>query len=79
MKFATYERYLNAVSEQETPVKSILDNMMQALTTNFIGPNKYLAIYEKYYYILNATAEKELKEFFLIEPFPFLKVNISLQ
>ncbi|XP_023310238.1 dynein heavy chain 3, axonemal [Anoplophora glabripennis] len=72
-EFATYESFLYAVDEKEEPVRNILDGMIQALATNFVGPNKYLALYEKYYYILNGTAEKELMDFFKIEPFPFLK------
>lgn len=56
-------------------MKEILDGMMKALVTNFVGPNKYLNLYEQYYYILNGTAERELMDFFGIEPFPFLKAS----
>lgn len=40
-----------------------------------IGPEKYLAMYEQYFYILNGNAEKQLHAFFETDPFPFLKVS----
>lgn len=75
LEFAAEESFLYAVDEKEEPVRVILDSMTQALTTNFVGPNKYLALYERYYYILNGSAERELMDFFKIEPFPFLKAS----
>lgn len=69
------EGYLYSVYEEEEPVTKVFTEIDQAFEANTIGPDKYLVLYEKYLYILNGQAERELHEFFGTQPFPYLKVN----
>lgn len=45
------------------------------LAANRPGPQAYLATYLPYYYILDGTADNDLKQFFGQEPPPYLKVR----
>ncbi|CAG9767321.1 unnamed protein product [Ceutorhynchus assimilis] len=72
-ELAHKEAYLHSVYESEEPVMKIFLEIQQAFEANTIGPEKYLVMYEKYFYILNGQAERELNEFFGIQPMPFLK------
>lgn len=47
--------------------------MKHILQTNLLGPQKYVLLYEKYAYLLNGAAEKDLVDFFSLDPLPFLK------
>lgn len=69
------ESYLYPVYETEEPIKDIFEDVVKAFDANMIGPEKYLAMYEQYFYILNGTAEKQLHAFFDTDPFPYLKVS----
>ncbi|KAH1016902.1 hypothetical protein HUJ04_008056 [Dendroctonus ponderosae] len=71
---AHQQTYLYSVYENEEPVLRIFDEVSDAFDANLVGPEKYLVLYDKYAYILNGEAERELHEFFGIVPFPFLKV-----
>lgn len=53
----------------------IFEEIAHAFDANSVGPEKYLVLYDKYAYILNGEAERELHEFFGTVPFPFLKVQ----
>nr|CAI5856319.1 unnamed protein product [Callosobruchus analis] len=72
-EFADQQRYLYPVLETDETVQALRDEMLEAFVTNFIGPEKYLQLYEDYYYLLNGTAKRELEEFFGLDPFPYLK------
>lgn len=43
------------------------------MVANVRGPQLYLQRYVEYYYLLDGSAEKSLKDFFKIEPAPFLR------
>ncbi|XP_050512273.1 dynein axonemal heavy chain 3 isoform X2 [Diabrotica virgifera virgifera] len=72
-EFATKERFLHHVHRKEMPVLALQQEIIDSFIPNAIGPQKYLSVYDKYLYILDGTAEKELTDFFEIPPFPFLK------
>lgn len=67
------ESYLFPVCKDEEPVHKIFDEIAGAFDANMVGPAKYLVMYERYFYILNGEAERELHEFFGTVPFPYLK------
>ncbi|KAL1497384.1 hypothetical protein ABEB36_008364 [Hypothenemus hampei] len=67
------QEYLYTVKEDDETVVNIFKEINETFKANTIGPEKYLNMYEKYFYILNGQAEKELHEFFEMEPFPYLK------
>ncbi|VEN60061.1 unnamed protein product, partial [Callosobruchus maculatus] len=72
-EFADQKRFLYPVLETDETVQALHDEMLEAFVTNFIGPEKYLQLYEDYYYLLNGTAKRELEDFFGLDPFPYLK------
>ncbi|XP_066246402.1 dynein axonemal heavy chain 3 [Euwallacea similis] len=72
-EFLNKDSYLYPVHENEEPVFRIFEEIKTSFDANTVGPTKYLVIYQKYFYILNGQAEKELHEFFGIQPFPYLK------
>ncbi|CAH1180398.1 unnamed protein product, partial [Phaedon cochleariae] len=72
-EFSKSEKYLFSVRESEGPVQAVFRKMIDSITPNYVGPKKYLEAYTKYHYILDGGLEKELEDFFSIEPFPVLK------
>ncbi|XP_057653134.1 dynein axonemal heavy chain 3 [Diorhabda carinulata] len=72
-EFAKLERYIHHVHRSEVPVLEIQREIVDAFVPNAVGPQQYLSVYDKYLYILNGAAEKELNEIFDMEPLPFLK------
>ncbi|KAK9888347.1 hypothetical protein WA026_000602 [Henosepilachna vigintioctopunctata] len=72
-EFAKRESYLVAIHEDDEVVVDMLDRAMGIFDSNIVGPMNYLKIYDDFLYILNGDAEKELEEFFALEPFPYLK------
>lgn len=73
------ERYMYVVDRNEKEVQYIHNNIMNTFEANFIGPAMYLNNYQKYLYILNGTAEKDLNDFFAMDPLPYLKVTIIIK
>ena len=66
---------LYPVVESEKEVTAIIAEALKSFDTNVAGPNTFLKQYEPYLYILDGTAEKDVKGLFNIDPLPFLKVN----
>ncbi|XP_045475837.1 dynein axonemal heavy chain 3 [Harmonia axyridis] len=72
-EYATQKTYLTAIPEDDEIVLSVLEQVAEVFEANTLGPFKYLKLYENYFYILNGHAEKELEDFFAMDPFPYLK------
>lgn len=72
-EFEKNETFLFSVLREENPVDEIYQIAILSFDSNLVGPMKYLENYEKYYYILNGEAEKDMLNFFETIPFPFLK------
>lgn len=66
---------LYPVVESEKEVIAIIQEALTSFDTNLAGPNAFLKEYEPYLYILDGTAERDVKGLFDIDPLPFLKVN----
>ncbi|XP_052130864.1 dynein axonemal heavy chain 3 [Frankliniella occidentalis] len=64
---------LYPVVESEREVTAIIQEALDSFDTNMAGPNAFLREYEPYLYILDGTAEKDVKDLFEIVPLPFLK------
>lgn len=69
---------LYPVVESEKEVSAIIEEALRSFDTNVVGPNTFLEEYEPYLYILDGTAQKDVKGLFNIDPLPFLKVNYDL-
>ncbi|XP_018322727.1 dynein heavy chain 3, axonemal isoform X2 [Agrilus planipennis] len=70
-EFKFKEAYLYSVGEEE--VAYIIKKGMESFETNTVGPEKYLTMYQDYFYILMGEAKVELLAFFNQDPFPYLK------
>lgn len=66
--------YLMGVFPDEEYMKELIMSSIYHLSANKLGPLSFISSYEEYYYVLDGTAEKDLKAFFAIEPAPYLKV-----
>ncbi|XP_034243583.1 dynein heavy chain 3, axonemal isoform X2 [Thrips palmi] len=64
---------LYPVVESEKEVIAIIQEALTSFDTNLVGPNAFLKEYEPYFYILDGTAERDVKGLFDVEPLPFLK------
>nr|XP_014289452.2 dynein heavy chain 3, axonemal-like [Halyomorpha halys] len=74
-EFAENDSYFRRVHSYEKYIHRKIIETKLIFIINTEGPNQYLQIYEPYLYILCGEADKELKQFFEIEPFPFLKIE----
>lgn len=77
-EFAENDSYFRRVHSYEKHIHKRIHETKSIFSFNTVGPVQYLQIYESYLYILCGEADKELKQFFEIEPLPFLKVTESL-
>ncbi|KAK9508782.1 hypothetical protein O3M35_006257 [Rhynocoris fuscipes] len=59
-------------SFEEEPVK-IINSGLDVIAKNLYGPEEYLNLYIKYFYILRGEADQALDDFFSLDPMPFLK------
>ncbi|KAG7303050.1 hypothetical protein JYU34_013068 [Plutella xylostella] len=64
---------LYSVYPDEEYITKIIDESVEYFKLNRAGPQSYLKMYEKYYYLLDGTAERELDEFFALDPQPYLR------
>lgn len=75
LEFSTKDQYISAVTIVEEPIRLIIEEGVNSFIPNTIGPEKYLKMYEKYFFIQNGEAEKDLDAFMGLDPFPYLKVT----
>lgn len=55
-------------------MRRIIEQGLDSFTPNIVGPDKYLKMYEKYFFIQNGEAKRDLEAFMSQEPLPYLKV-----
>ncbi|XP_014215495.1 dynein heavy chain 3, axonemal [Copidosoma floridanum] len=65
--------FLFPVSRKMGDIRALVDGALEAIAANASGPKIYLRQYEPYFYLLDGTAEAELREFMGSEPPPFLR------
>ncbi|KAI4500182.1 hypothetical protein M0802_004599 [Mischocyttarus mexicanus] len=65
--------FLFSVSRYEDEVLLLITDTLDTIRAHIIGPQEYLKRYQELLYIVDGTAEKNLNDFFNIEPFPFLR------
>lgn len=79
VEFSKEKKFIFTVSEDEAPIKLIIDEGVNSFIPNEVGPDKYLTMYEKYSFIQNGDAERELEAFMGQDPFPYLKARIPIK
>ncbi|XP_015175416.1 PREDICTED: dynein heavy chain 3, axonemal [Polistes dominula] len=65
--------FLFSISRHEDEVLLLITDTLDMVGAHVAGPQEYLKRYEDLLYITDGTAQKNLNDFFSIEPFPFLK------
>ncbi|XP_053593796.1 dynein axonemal heavy chain 3 [Microplitis demolitor] len=65
--------YLLSVSRDETLVSLIINEALESIVSNKIGPELYLKCYNDLLYILNGQANESLNNYFKTEPIPSLQ------
>ncbi|CAD6235446.1 GSCOCG00007903001-RA-CDS, partial [Cotesia congregata] len=65
--------YLLSVSRNETLVSKIINEALESILSNKIGPELYLQRYNNLLYILNGQADESLNNYFKTQPIPSLQ------
>lgn len=77
LEFTETSRFIHYVTEEEDPVKELIEEGVAVSIPNLIGPIKYLETYVTYLFIQNGQAVKDLEEFIDQDPLPYIKVVTS--
>lgn len=79
-EFQNRNFYIHAVSEEEKEIRELIHKASDIMEKNVIGPILYLTpVYDKYMHIVEGKLLAEMKAFFKMDPFPYLKVRKNLK